>query len=119
MPDLISPCFVPPLDESKKLCPPPRLFLSAYIPIIYLINKMPVPTSSSARSDEAPPLFPALTIEQVDAALTSRWYDKFEDLTIKSTIINLDSIGEKDVFLKVRPQSAETLKLSYHLALAF
>lgn len=67
--------------------------------------RMPIPTptaSSSQLGRDQPRIFPALTVDQVNAALTSRWYSKFEDLTINTTIINLDSIGEKEVFLKVR-----------------
>lgn len=66
---------------------------------------MPIPTPSSRLVGDQLSIFPSLTVKQVDAALTSSWYDKFEDLTIPSTIINLDSIGEKDVFLKVSPSS--------------
>lgn len=63
---------------------------------------MPVPTPSSSRFYPEPPLFPPLTVGQIEAARLSAWYDTFEDLTIPSTVIDLESIGEKDLFLEVR-----------------
>lgn len=46
-------------------------------------------------------LLPPLTREQVDAARTSAWHERFEDITAPAVIINLDELGERDAFLKV------------------
>lgn len=62
---------------------------------------MPVPTASSSRPPPEPFLFPSLTVGEIDAARLSAWYDKFEDLTIPTTVIDLESIGEKELFLQV------------------
>jgi hypothetical protein len=58
---------------------------------------MPVPVPIQAD----PPLFPSLTVQQIDAARLSSWYETFQDLTIPSTIIDLDVIGEKEAFIQV------------------
>lgn len=60
---------------------------------------MPIPIPNQA--DTTPPVFPSLTREQIDAARTPSWYDTFEDITIPSTIIDLDELGEKEAFLDV------------------
>lgn len=58
---------------------------------------MPIPVHT--RPD--PPLFPTLSVQQIDAARLSSWYHTFEDLTIPSTVIDLEEIGEKETFIKV------------------
>jgi len=58
---------------------------------------MPIPIHT--RPD--PPLFPTLSVQQIDAARLSSWYHTFEDLTIPSTVIDLGEIGEKETFIKV------------------
>jgi len=59
---------------------------------------MPIPIPTSPE----PPLFPSLTVDQIDAARLSSWYETFQDLTIPSTIIDLEELGEKDAFIQVR-----------------
>lgn len=56
---------------------------------------MPVPTSTAE-----PPLFPLLTVAEVDAARTSSWYETFEDLTTPATVISIDELGERAAFLE-------------------
>ena len=58
---------------------------------------MPIPIPEQPE----PPLFPTLTVQQIDAARLSSWYETFEDLTIPSTIIDLDQLGEKEAFMRV------------------
>ena len=58
---------------------------------------MPIPTPDQPE----PSLFPTLTVQQIDAARFSSWYETFEDLTIPSTIIDLDQLGEKEAFMRV------------------
>lgn len=58
---------------------------------------MPVPVNTAD-----PPLFPTLTRPEVDAARTSAWYETFEDLTIPSTVVSVDALGERKAFLEVR-----------------
>jgi hypothetical protein len=67
---------------------------------------MPIPTPM--RPADSPPVFPHLTHEQIDAARVSSWYHTFEDITIPSTIIDLDEIGEKEAFLEVCTGSHDT-----------
>jgi hypothetical protein len=62
---------------------------------------MPIPTPIQAD----PPLFSSLTVQQIDAARLSSWYETFQDLTIPSTIIDLDVIGEKEAFIQVSPST--------------
>jgi hypothetical protein len=59
---------------------------------------MPIPIPTNPE----PPLFPSLKVDQIDAARLSAWYETFQDLTIPSTIIDLEEIGEKDAFIQVR-----------------
>jgi hypothetical protein len=66
---------------------------------------MPIPIPT--RPD--PPLFPHLSVQQIDAARLSHWYDTFLDLTIPSTVIDLEEIGEKETFIKVRLASFSVL----------
>jgi len=58
---------------------------------------IPIPTNPT------PSIFPALTVDQIDAARLSAWYDTFQDLTIPSTIIDLEELGEKEAFIQVSP----------------
>jgi len=58
---------------------------------------MPIPIPDQPE----PSLFPILTVQQIDAARLSSWYETFEDLTIPSTIIDLDQLGEKEAFMRV------------------
>ena len=60
---------------------------------------MPIPIPTNPE----PPLFPSLTMDQIDAARLSAWYDTFQDLTIPSTIIDLEELGEKEAFIQVSP----------------
>ena len=58
------------------------------------------------------PLFPPMTRAQVEAARTSAWYPVFRRITLATTIIDLDSLGEREAFLevsfsKMRPRHAE------------
>jgi len=59
---------------------------------------MPIPIPTNPE----PPLFPSLTVDQIDAARLSAWYETFQDLTIPSTIIDLEELGEKEAFIQVR-----------------
>jgi hypothetical protein len=67
---------------------------------------MPIPTPTQPA--DSPPVFPQLTREQIDASRVSSWYDTFEDITIPSTVIDLDEIGEKEAFLEVCTGSHDT-----------
>jgi hypothetical protein len=58
---------------------------------------MPIPIPTYPE----PQLFPALSRDQIDSARLSTWYETFEDLTIPSTIIDLDELGERDLFMQV------------------
>jgi hypothetical protein len=58
---------------------------------------MPVPIPPT----QPVPLFPPLTKSIIDAARTSAWYDAFAGITIPTTIVDLDDIGEKTAFLEV------------------
>jgi hypothetical protein len=60
---------------------------------------MPVPT---ARPDAAEPsLFSDLSEAQIDAARLSSWYPLFRRITFPTTIINIDTQGEKAAFIEV------------------
>jgi hypothetical protein len=58
---------------------------------------MPIPTPP----DVDHPMFPTLSVDQVDAMRTSSWYSTFIEITPKATFIDLDSVGEKAAFLEV------------------
>lgn len=60
---------------------------------------MPVPVPSAEPVDL--PLFPRSTKESIDAARLSSWFPLFRRVTIPSTVIDLDEIGEKEAFLDV------------------
>jgi hypothetical protein len=60
---------------------------------------MPIPIPTNPE----PPLFPNLTVDRIDAARLSAWYETFQDLTIPSTIIDLEELGEKEAFIQVCP----------------
>ncbi|GFZ50506.1 hypothetical protein JCM24511_08263 [Saitozyma sp. JCM 24511] len=57
---------------------------------------MPVPIPPT----QPVPLFPPLTKSVIDSARTSAWYDAFAGITIPTTIVDLDDIGEKAAFLE-------------------
>jgi len=59
---------------------------------------MPIPIPTNPE----PPLFPSLSVDHIDAARLSAWYETFQDLTIPSTIIDLEELGEKEAFIQVR-----------------
>ncbi|ORX37070.1 D123-domain-containing protein [Kockovaella imperatae] len=56
---------------------------------------MPVPIR---QVEHEPEVFPLLTRSEVDATRTSAWYETFEDLTIPSRIIDLETLGEEEAF---------------------
>lgn len=58
---------------------------------------MPIPTSPNIDH----PLFPTLSVDQIDAMHTSSWYQTFIEITPKATFIDLESTGEKTPFLEV------------------
>jgi hypothetical protein len=58
---------------------------------------MPIPTPTMAEQ----PIFPTLTPAQIDATRTSAWLSTFEEITPKTSIVDLDNVGEKDAFLEV------------------
>lgn len=74
-------------DACSHLC----FSLRPYRPIM----PVPVPPAGPAVT------FPTLTRENIDAARTSQWLDKFEDITANATVIDIDALGERDAFLKV------------------
>ncbi|WVO18590.1 hypothetical protein L204_106309 [Cryptococcus depauperatus] len=57
---------------------------------------MPVPSPPSQEFE----LFPALTRSQIDASRTSAWYETFADITTPATIIDLESLGEEEEFMR-------------------
>lgn len=61
------------------------------------LHPMPVPV----RTPSPAPLFPPLTVGEVDAARTSAWYDTFEDITFAASIVDIDGLGEREAFLEV------------------
>lgn len=58
---------------------------------------MPVPV----KTPEPVTVYPALKKANIDAARTSAWYDTFEDLTIPSTFVDIEALGEREAFLDV------------------
>ncbi|KAL1405873.1 hypothetical protein Q8F55_007552 [Vanrija albida] len=57
---------------------------------------MPVPV----RAPSPAPLFPPLTVGEVDAARTSAWYETFEDITFAASVVDIDALGEHDAFVE-------------------
>lgn len=67
------------------------------LPATLVEMPIPIPTHPT------PPLFPSLSVQQIDAARLSAWYEIFQDLTIPSIVIDLDELGEKEAFIQVCP----------------
>ena len=61
------------------------------------------------------PVFPSLTCADVDLARTSAWYPTFQHLTISSTIIDIDLLGEREAFFEVGKTGPEVSRLSVRL----
>ena len=59
---------------------------------------MPVPTAVNA---SPPDPLPTLSRAQIEATRTSAWYDKFEDLTIPTRVIDIGELDEDQALLEV------------------
>lgn len=70
---------------------------------------MPIPVPVRHTSPEEVLLLPPLSLANIDAARMSSWYPMFRHVTFPTTIIDLDDLGEKEDFIKVRDLSRAAL----------